>query len=94
MIEAATTIAGPVGILEMDELAIVPVADETAPKRADKRTIGSSRLVHWRAATEGAISMALMRMIPTAWIDSKTVIIVRKERRTFNFPPGSPSAPA
>lgn len=46
MTEAATTIAGPVGILEMDELAIVPVADETAPKRADKRTIGSSRLVH------------------------------------------------
>lgn len=63
--------AGPVGILGMRELAVVPIAEDSAPMTADRRIIGSRRRVHCLAATAGAMSMALMRIMPTAWMEKK-----------------------
>ena len=89
--EAITTIAGPVGILEIVELAMVPSAEESAPIKADKITIGSNRLVHCLAAMDGAINIALIKIIPTACIESRTVVIVKNDNKIFNFPPGKPN---
>ena len=90
----ATTMAGPVGILGIRELAVVPIAEDSAPMTADRRIIGSRRLVHCLAATAGAMSMALMRIMPTAWMERRTVIVARKERNTFSLPRGNPRTAA
>lgn len=65
MVLTQTTMAGPVGILGIKELAVVPKIPERAPKNADKATIRPSLWVHCLAATAGAMSMALIRITPT-----------------------------
>jgi len=51
---------GPVGSFGVNELTAVPVIPDNAPNAAESTTMTLSLFVHCRAATAGAISMALI----------------------------------
>ncbi len=80
-----TTIAGPVGSFGTRELAAVPEMPDTAPKSAESVTMTHSLLVHWRAATAGVISMALMRITPTVCNPIMIASTTINDSRRFSF---------
>ena len=60
-----STIVGPVGSFSTRLLTTAPDIPDTAPNNAARSTMKESLFVHWRAATAGAMTIALISTTPT-----------------------------